>query len=253
VLPVLFAGLLMLSLAAEGAICILMAAPIGIVLAVLGGFVGCLIVYNRTIPLSPVAMVLVLASVPFTMGMEKRAVDAPPLMSVTTSVVIDAPPEMVWPNVVSFTIIPAQRDWILHTGVAYPVRARIDGHGVGAIRHCIFSTGEFVEPIEVWDENHLLRFSVADQPEPMEELSPYPRLKPAHLHGYLRSREGELRLTALPAGKTLLEGTTWYTDRIWPSRYWQVWSDMIVHHIHLRVLNHIKNLSEHRTIASSRQ
>ena len=253
VLPVMFAGLLMLSLAAEGAICILMAAPIGIVLAVLGGFVGCLIVYNRTIPLSPVAMVLVLASVPFTMGMEKRAVDAPPLMSVTTSVVIDAPPEMVWPNVVSFTIIPAQRDWILHTGVAYPVRARIDGHGVGAIRHCIFSTGEFVEPIEVWDENHLLRFSVADQPEPMEELSPYPRLKPAHLHGYLRSREGELRLTALPAGKTLLEGTTWYTDRIWPSRYWQVWSDMIIHHIHLRVLNHIKSLSEHRTIASSRQ
>jgi hypothetical protein len=253
VLPVMFAGLLLLSLSVEGAICILMAAPIGIVLAVLGGFVGCIIVYNRTIPLSPVAMLLILASVPFTMGMEKRAVDLPPLMSVTTSVVIDAPPEMVWPNVVSFTTIPDQRDWILHTGVAYPVRARIDGHGVGAIRHCIFSTGEFVEPIEVWDENHLLRFSVADQPEPMEELSPYPRLKPPHLHGYLLSHEGELRLTALPAGKTLLEGTTWYTDRIWPSRYWRVWSDMIIHHIHLRVLNHIKNLSEHRTIASSPQ
>ena len=251
-LPVVFAGLLIFSLNVEGAICILMAAPIGIVLAVFGGFVGCTIVYNRTIPLSPVAMVLVLASVPFTMGMEKRAVGAPPLMSVTTSVVIDAPPEMVWPNVVSFTTIPEQRDWILHTGVAYPIKARIDGRGVGAIRHCIFSTGEFVEPIEVWDQNHLLRFSVAGQPEPMEELSPYPSLKPAHLHGYLVSREGELRLTALPGGKTLLEGTTWYTDRIWPSRYWQVWSDMIIHHIHLRVLNHIKNLSEHRTVASSR-
>ena len=72
VLPVMFAGLLLLSLSVEGAICILMAAPIGIVLAVLGGFVGCIIVHNRTIPLSPVAMVLVLASVPFTMGMEKR-------------------------------------------------------------------------------------------------------------------------------------------------------------------------------------
>jgi hypothetical protein len=115
---------------------------------------------------------------------------------------------------------------------------------VGAVRHCIFNTGEFIEPIEVWNEPHLLRFSVAHQPEPMEELSPYPHIKTPHLHGYLQSHEGELRLTALPDGKTLLEGTTWYTDRIWPSQYWQLWSDMIIHHIHLRVLNHIKAISE---------
>ena len=115
---------------------------------------------------------------------------------------------------------------------------------MGAIRHCIFNTGEFIEPIEVWDEPHLLRFSVAQQPEPMEELSPYPRIKTPHLQGYLQSHEGELRITALPHGRTLLEGTTWYTDRIWPSEYWQFWSDLIIHHIHLRVLNHIKTLSE---------
>ncbi|MBV8216587.1 MAG: hypothetical protein JOZ08_25495 [Verrucomicrobia bacterium] len=78
----------------------------------------------------------------------------------------------------------------------------------------------------------------------MEELSPYPHLKTPHLHGYLESHEGELRLTALPEGKTLLEGKTWYTDQIWPSFYWRLWSDLIIHHIHLRVLNHIKNLSE---------
>jgi hypothetical protein len=53
-----------------------------------------------------------------------------------------------------------------------------------------------------------------------------------------------LRLQPLPGGKTLLSGTTWYTDRIWPGRYWQTWSDLIIHHIHLRVLNHIKQLTE---------
>jgi hypothetical protein len=216
----------------------------------LGGIVGYIIVGNRTAPISPAAMMLVLVSVPLTMGMEKRADEAPPLLSVTTSVVINAPPEEVWPNVVSFSPIPPQRDWILHTGVAYPTQARIVGMGVGAVRHCIFTTGEFIEPIEVWDEPRRLRFSVAYQPEPMEELSPYPHLKTPHLHGYLQSREGELRLTALPGGKTLLEGTTWYTDRIWPSQYWQVWSDLMIHHIHLRVLNHIKNLSERNTSAS---
>jgi len=84
----------------------------------------------------------------------------------------------------------------------------------------------------------------------MEELSPYPHLKTPHLHGYLQSHESELRLTALPGGRTLLEGTTWYTDRIWPSQYWETWSDLMIHHIHLRVLYHIKNLSEQHTTAS---
>ena len=249
-LPIIFAGLCLFTVAVEGLICLIMAAPIGLVLGLLGGIVGYIIVGNRAAPLHPVSMMLVLASVPLTMGMEKQADDLPPLLSVTSSVVINAPPSQVWPNVVSFSPIPEQRDWILRTGVAYPTRARIVGQGVGAVRHCIFTTGEFIEPVEVWDENHLLRFSVAQQPEPMEELSPYPHLRTPHLHGYLLSREGELRLTALQGGKTLLEGTTWYTDRIWPSQYWQVWSDMIIHHIHLRVLNHIKNLSEqHNTPA----
>jgi len=246
ILPILFCGLCLFVAAAEGAICLIMAAPIGLVLALFGGVVGYIIVGNRAASISPAAMMLVLVSVPFTMGMEKRADEAPPLLSVTSSVVIDAPPEVVWPNVVSFSPIPPQRDWILHTGVAYPTQARIVGTGVGAVRHCIFTTGEFIEPIEVWDQPHRLRFSVAYQPEPMEELSPYPHLKTPHLHGYLQSHEGELRLTALPGGKTLLEGTTWYTDRIWPSQYWQLWSDLMIHHIHLRVLNHIKNLSEGR-------
>jgi len=244
VLPIIFCGFCLFTLAAEGAICLIMAAPIGLILSLFGGIVGYMIVGNRVSRISPSAMVLILVSVPFTMGMEWQAGEAPPLLSVTSSVVINASPDSVWPNVIAFAPIPAQRDWILHTGVAYPTQARIDGHGVGAIRHCIFTTGEFIEPIEVWDEPHRLRFSVAAQPEPMVELTPYPRIDTPHLHGYLQSQEGELRLTALPGGKTLLEGTTWYTDRIWPSQYWQVWSDLMIHHIHLRVLNHIKNLSE---------
>jgi len=243
-LPVGLAGIALLAVAAEGAICLVMAAPIGLGLALLGGLVGYAIVGRRSAPLSPVAMSVLFLAVPLTMGMETQAGDKPPMLSVTSAIVIDAPPEKVWPNVVSFSAIPEERDWVLRTGIAYPTRARIDGAGVGAVRHCIFTTGEFVEPIERWDENRLLKFSVARQPEPMEELSPYPRLRPPHLEGFFQTHEGELRLEPLPGGKTRLSGTTWYTDRIWPGAYWQVWSDMIIHHIHLRVLNHIRRLSE---------
>jgi hypothetical protein len=244
ILPVILVGIVLLACAAEGVICLIMAAPIALGLALLGGCLGHVILDNCRSPLHPGGMPLILLAVPFNMGMEKQANVQPPMLSVTSSVVIDAPPERVWPNVVTFSEIPSQRDWVLHTGIAYPTRARIDGTGVGAIRHCIFTTGEFVEPIERWDENKLLRFSVAQQPEPMEELSPYPRLKTPHLEGYFQTHEGELRLTPLPGGRTLLSGTTWYTDRIWPGRYWQLWSDLIIHHIHLRVLDHIKHLSE---------
>ena len=250
ILPVVFAGIFLFAIAVEGAVCLIMAAPIGLFLAFLGGTVAYAIVGKHSGRINPGAMSLMLLSVPLTMGMEYQAHDRPPLLSVTTSLIIDAPPSQVWPHVVSFPPIPEQRDWILHTGIAYPTRARIDGQGAGAIRHCIFTTGEFVEPVEVWDQNRLLRFSVSKQPEPMEELSPYPHLKTTHLDGYFQSTEGELRLTPLPGGKTLLQGTTWYTDQIWPSRYWQLWSDMIIHHIHLRVLNHIKTLSERPTVVA---
>jgi hypothetical protein len=244
ILPLLFIGCGLLALAAEGAICLFMAAPIGIVLAMLGGLVGLAIVNRRNRGLPHPGLALIFLSLPLLMGMEKRADLQPALLCVKTAVVIDAAPEVVWSNMIAFPPIPPARDWVLRTGIAYPTRAEILGHGVGAIRHCIFSTGQFVEPIEVWDEPKLLKFSVAAQPEPLEELSPYPRINAPHLHGYLQSREGQLQLTALPGGKTLLEGKTWYTDQMWPSAYWQLWSDWIIHHIHLRVLNHIKAISE---------
>jgi hypothetical protein len=112
------------------------------------------------------------------------------------------------------------------------------------VRHCIFSTGAFVEPIEVWDEPRLLKFGVTSQPPVMDEMSPYAHLKPPHLNSYLHSRKGQFLLTRLPDGRTLLEGTTWYENSFWPGIYWDRWSDYIIHRIHQRVLEHIKHLSE---------
>ena len=43
---------------------------------------------------------------------------------------------------------------------------------------------------------------------------------------------------------TLLEGSTWYTMDMGPAPYWQIWGDVIVHRIHLRVLEHVRSLAE---------
>jgi hypothetical protein len=161
--------------------------------------------------------------------------------------VIDAAPEVVWRNVIAFSELPPPKEAMFKLGIAYPIRAEIFGAGVGAVRHCNFSTGPFVEPIEVWDEPRLLKFSVTQNPEPMQEWTPYRNVHPTHLNGYLESRAGQFRLIPVGENQTRLEGTTWYHHHLWPADYWQLWSDHIIHTIHLRVLNHIKTISEKET------
>jgi hypothetical protein len=51
-------------------------------------------------------------------------------------------------------------------------------------------------------------------------------------------------LTALSDRRTLLEGTTWYQNYLWPQAYWRAWSDGIIRQIHLRVLRHVKQEAE---------
>jgi hypothetical protein len=181
---------------------------------------------------------------PAFLGAEKVAAPDAPVYVVTSAVDIDAPPERVWSNVIGFGQIPPPSDWIFRTGIAYPIRAEISGRGPGATRLCVFSTGPFVEPISVWDEPRLLKFSVSSNPPPMKEWSPYRDLHPPHLENFLVSEGGQFRLIELPGGRTRLEGTTWYRHHMWPAAYWRLWSDAIIHRIHLRVLNHVKALSE---------
>jgi len=239
--PVVLIGLGLLLLAFEGVICIAMAAPLGLGLSALGGVVGYWIQDSRWRPTGrPLTMGIVLVMMPFVMGLDKKVQAEPPLLVVHSSIEIDAPPEVVWEKVVTFTEIPEPREWLFHAGIAYPLRATMKGTGVGAVRRCEFTTGAFVEPIQVWDAPRLLHFDVSESPAPMEELTPYHHIEPPHLKSYFVSHEGQFELTRLLGNRTLLTGTTWYTDRIWPSAYWRLWSDYIIHRIHMRVLRHIQ-------------
>lgn len=236
-----YAGGLLL-FAMEGLICILMAAPLGILTAVIGTAVGEAILRWRDRSSLPVVVGLAL-SVPLTMSFENLSKGEPKIYTVTTSVIIDAPKEKVWDKVVAFSRIDEPTELLFKAGVAYPTHAEIIGSGVGAIRYCNFSTGRFVEPITTWNAPNLLQFSVKEMPEPLKEISPYD-IKPTHLHGYFVSTKGEFRLSTTANNKTLLQGTTWYYHKIAPAIYWQLWTTRILHTIHNRVLLHIKKDAE---------
>ena len=229
----------------EGVICLLMAAPLAIGIGVVGGAVGYIIQVN--LPRSesmPRLMGCFAIILPLLIAGEYLTPTEVPEYKNVDTIEIAAPPAVVWKYLIDFPPIGPPTDWVFKTGIAYPMRARIEGHGVGAIRHCIFTTGEFVEPINVWDAPHQLRFGVLAQAPPMHELSLYPNLHPPHLDNYLVARQGQFLLTDTPSGKTKLEGATWYQNYMGPSPYWRIWSDWIIHRIHLRVMNHVKALAE---------
>lgn len=230
----------LLVFAIEGLICIAMAAPFGLLLTWVGSMIG-YAVLNRAPQKAPSAILILFCIIPTTAFVEKEI--APTLTSVVTSIEIDAPPKVVWENVVEFPQLKEPTEFIFKTGIAYPINARIEGAGVGAVRHCNFTTGSFVEPITVWNESKLLKFDVVEQPAPMKEIS-FWDIDAPHLHDYFVSKKGQFKLIAMPNNKTLLEGTTWYYHNIKPAIYWQLWSDYIIHKIHIRVLNHIKFNSE---------
>ncbi len=245
-LSVVLLGGVLLAFAIEGAGCLAMAAPIGLALAWMGGGVGYLIQNRYWSRLQSQAMFsAMLLFVPFVIGSDALKPREPPLLKVSTQIEINAPPQAVWRYLVSFPTLQPPTEWLFRAGIAYPIRSTLQGNGLGARRECQFSSGEFVEPIQVWDENRRLVFTISGEPPVMEELSPYGHIRTRHIDGqYFQAQDAEFVLTPLPNGHTLLTGTSEYRNRMWPVAYWRLWSDAIVHQIHLRVFRHTKRLAE---------
>jgi uncharacterized membrane protein YhaH (DUF805 family) len=247
-LGVFIVGGTLLLFALEGLICIVMAAPIALVAAILGGIVGRYAAIATGVPPQSTAYLILLLP---TAAIVDRTAAAPPVHEAVTSIIVNAPPERVWENVIRFNDITASPSLPFRLGIAYPMRARILGSGVGAVRHCEFSTGAFVEPITGWDEPRRLSFGVTAQPPALRELSPYTHVFAPHTNGFFKARRGEFRLVSLPDGRTRLEGSTWYTLEIYPQVYWRPIAEWLLTKIHTRVLEQVKRESESPDVADA--
>lgn len=245
---VVMTGPAMLIMGLEGLICIIMSVPIWCPSALVGSALGYLIQITPVRSEKATSLLLaVLTATPLLLAADAASAVRPPLRQVRTVIDVQAPPQRVWDQVIAFPKLPPPSAWLFRLGIAYPTEAHIEGRGPDAVRHCVFSTGAFVEPIAVWDEPRLLSFTVTDNPPPMRELTFHDDIHPPHLDGFLASEAGQFRLQTLANGATRLEGTTWYRNDMWPQAYWGLWSDWIIHRIHLRVLTHIQQLSETTT------
>jgi hypothetical protein len=153
---------------------------------------------------------------------------------VTDQIVIHAPPAKVWPHVLAFSEIPDAPDyWIFRLGLPYPTRTTNSGNFVGADRQCMFSNGIVIkERVAEFVPGEKLTFDVAEQPTDPEA------------YGHISLHRGQFLLRDNHDGTTTLIGSSWYTLHVRPRWYFDLWTRDMTRAVHLRVMNHVRRLSE---------
>jgi hypothetical protein len=153
---------------------------------------------------------------------------------VTDRILIHAPPAKVWPHVLAFPEIPDPPDyWIFRLGLPFPTQTTNGGNFVGADRQCIFSNGIVIkERVAEFIPNEKLTFDVAEQPTDPEA------------YGHITLHRGQFVLQDNHDGTTTLIGSSWYTLHVRPRWYFDLWTHDMSSAVHLRVMNHIRRLSE---------
>jgi len=227
--------LALIMVALEGLVCILLASPLGVLAASAGGAVGRSAALRRHRGGQPLMSIALL---PAVFALEAAVPPAIPI-AMKEGVDIAAPPSAVWQALTSSDPIAAPAGLIERVGLAYPLRGRLFGEGVGAVRLGEFSTGTARERITVWVPGRRLAFIVLTQPPVMREMSPYRRVHAPHLSGYFETTSASFDLATLPGGGTRLTASTAHMLRMDPVLYWEPMARWAIHVNVLRVLKDI--------------
>lgn len=241
---VLLAGLLgtlaLLMLALEGLMCILLVGPLAALVAVAGGAIGRAAALARNARDKPL---LSLAWLPAIFALEAAMPPAVPI-AVHHSIEIAAPPASVWNALISNAPIASSPGLVGQAGLAFPIRSRLTGEGVGAERIGLFSTGSAHERVTNWAPGKTLVFKLLGQPPAMEEMSPWRRVHAPHVEGYFETDETRFELAPLPCGGTRLTIRAGHILRIDPALYWEPIARWAIGRNVARVLDDLRSKAE---------
>lgn len=149
----------------ESLFCWLILAPIALTAAEIGVFIVNL-VRKRNAAQTRVLFSLMLLPA-LAMPVESLVPDATVYQSTHNSIVIEAPPELVWQAIKSVPTIQKHEyktSWTHRLGLPRPLAATLSHEGVGGVRTAGFSSGlSFLEEVTDWQENKTLAFSIKAQ------------------------------------------------------------------------------------------
>ncbi|HEY9197095.1 MAG TPA: hypothetical protein VIM77_12550 [Mucilaginibacter sp.] len=213
----------------EGSICLIIVSPLLFSFILIGGLIGRAIFKrnNNTLNVSLVAVLLLLF---ISDSLSAHHYEN----EVTDQITINAPVDKVWQYVVAYKRITApDKYWLFRLGMPSPVQSTAEGYYLGAGRKCIFSNGYvFDEKIVTYDENKNLTFDITNQPRDPEIMD------------HIDILRGQFLLKDNGNGTTTLTGNSWYRLYVFPVWYYDIWAKSITRNVHLRVMDHIKMLSE---------
>ncbi|QEC52869.1 polyketide cyclase/dehydrase/lipid transport protein [Anseongella ginsenosidimutans] len=213
----------------EGVICLLIVSPLIFGFVISGAFAG-----RRMFRKNDTTLNICVFSLLFLVFIADLFSDHHYENLVSDEITIKASPEEVWKNIVAFEKIEKENEfWLFKLGMPSPVEATVEGYYKGAGRKCIFSNGYvFDEKIVVFEPGHDLTFDITGQPRDPEIM------------GHIDILRGQFLLKDNGDGSTTLTGKSWYRLYIFPSWYFDLWARSITRNVHLRVMEHVRQLSE---------
>jgi hypothetical protein len=254
--PLLSCALCLLAAGAvgwEGSICLIMAAPVYLTLAVLGGTIGYLIRrYARPRPgvqrmvLGPVLLLPLVAALA-----EQHLPDPREQRVVRTHIDISAPADVVWRHIARVErIVEPQESFFFAMGFPRPVEALLDRDGVGSVRQARFERGlTFVETVTEWQPSKALRFRIAVDPKatPLTTLDAHVTVGGA----FFDVLEGGYRIEPLGPGRVRLHLDSRHRLSTHYNFYASLWSDYLMAEIQDNILRVLRSRCERAAFATA--
>jgi len=214
----------------EGVICLVIVSPVILIFVLVGVSVGGIMFRRQSNKLN-FSILSLLFLIFIIDALSRHAYEN----KVSDTIIINSPRGKIWKNVVAFEKIKQENQfWLFKMGLPSPIQTTVDGYYNGAGRKCIFSNGYvFGERISTYEPGKNLVFDIIDQPRDPEIMN------------HLDLLRGQFLLKDNGNGTTTLTGNSWYKLYVFPTWYYDIWAQSIVRNVHIRVMDHIKEISEH--------
>jgi hypothetical protein len=245
-IPMLLTCVITILFKIEGWICFVMALPITLVGASIGGVIaGILARRQRIANRSTLACIAILPLLLAMVESQRTATNC--IRTVQSDIRIHASAATVWQNVQQVpTIQPTELrpTWAHGIGFPRPVAAILSHPGVGGVRTASFEHGlTFFETVTIWQPEHQLAFTIkADT----AHIPPTTLDEHVTIGGrYFDVLDGEYRIEPLPNGDVLLHLTSHQRLSTDFNGYAGFWSDAVMQNLQTSILEVIQHRCEH--------
>jgi hypothetical protein len=227
----------------EEFICLLVLAGPFFVLGTIGAFIYQLVQINKQ---KAKGKLFTLLLIPFLFSPIEESIKSPSsIFKIQSEVVISAPSEIIWDNIVEVRKIQGVEytpGFFNKIGIPRPLSAIVDKKGIGGQRVGTFEGGlRFVEIITQYEPNKIISFDIKVDPKSVR-----PNVFDQHVlkGNYFTFVNASYELTSLPNGQVNLKLSSNYQLTSKVNLYGKFWGDMILKDFQDRLLTVIETRCE---------